>query len=74
MNLSDAQGRLSRWRLGLAEFTFKVEYHPGIAHHAADAMDRLPHQTIPAEPIEEDIPVCATTNLSQGLANFPTAL
>jgi hypothetical protein len=74
MNLSDAQGRLARWLLRLAEFTFKVEYHPGIAYHAADAMSRLPHQAIPAEPIEEDIPVCATNNPSQGLEYFPTAL
>jgi RNase H-like domain found in reverse transcriptase len=74
MNLSDAQGRLARWRLRLAEFTFNVEYHPGIAHHAADAMSRLPHQAIPAEPIEDYIPVCATTNPSQGLEHFPTAL
>ena len=74
MNLSDAQGRLARWRLRLAEFTFKVEYHPGIAHHAADAMSRLPHQAIPSEPIEEDIPVCATTAPSTALENFPTAL
>jgi hypothetical protein len=51
MNLSDSQGRLARWRLRLAEFTFKVEYHPGIAHHAADAMSRLTDQSIPAEPI-----------------------
>jgi RNase H-like domain found in reverse transcriptase len=74
MNLSNAQGRLAQWRLRLAEFTFKVEYHPGIAHHAADAMSRLPHQAIQAEPIEEYIPVGATTNPSQGLENFPTAL
>ncbi len=58
MNLSDAQGRLARWRLRLAEFIFKVEYHPGAAHYAADAMSRLPHQPVPREPIEEDIPVC----------------
>jgi hypothetical protein len=32
------------------------------------------HDATPAEPIEEDIPVCATTNPSQGLENFPTAL
>ena len=52
MNLSDAQGRLARWRLRLAEFDFKVEYHPGSAHHAADALSRLPHQPVPAQPIE----------------------
>jgi hypothetical protein len=57
MNLSDAQGRLERWRLRLSEFTFKVEYHPGAAHHAADALSRLPHQAVPPEPIEDEIPV-----------------
>jgi hypothetical protein len=62
MILSDAQGRLARWRLRLAEFTFKVEYHPGIAPHAADAMSRIPHQAVPAELIEEAIPVCALDN------------
>jgi hypothetical protein len=51
MKLSDAQGRLACWRLRLAEFTFKVEYHPGIAHHAADVMSRLPHQAVPTDPI-----------------------
>ena len=74
MNLSDAQGRLARWRLRLAEFTFKVEYHPGIAHHAADAMSRIPHQAVPSEPIEEDIPVCAVNNPLPVLERFPTAL
>jgi RNase H-like domain found in reverse transcriptase len=44
MNLSDAQGRLARWRLRLAESTFKVEYHHGAAHPASDALSRLPHQ------------------------------
>lgn len=58
MNLSDAQGRLARWRLRLAEFIFKVEYHPGAAHYAADAMSRLPHQPVPRDPIEDEIPVC----------------
>ena len=59
MNLPDAQGRLARWRLRLAEFDFKVEYHPGSAHHAADALSRLPHQPVPAQPIDLDIPVLA---------------
>jgi hypothetical protein len=74
MNLSDAQGRLARWRLRLAEFTFKVEYHPGIAHHAADAMSRLPHQRISTEPIEEEIPIYTATSHLPGLPTFPTAL
>jgi hypothetical protein len=59
MNLSDAQGRLARWRLCLAEFYFKVEYNPGSAHHAADALSRLPHHPVPAQPIDLEIPVFA---------------
>jgi hypothetical protein len=65
---------LSPMRLRLADFTFKVEYHPGVEHHAVDAMYRLPQQAIPAEPIEEDIPVCATVNPTPGLEDFPTFL
>jgi hypothetical protein len=56
MNLSDAQGRLARWRLRLAEFTFKVEYHPGVAHRAADAMSRLPHQAVPSDLFKRTFP------------------
>jgi hypothetical protein len=74
MNLSDAQGLLARWCLRLAEFTFTVENHPGIAHHAADAMSRIPHQAVPAEPIEENIPVCAVYRRLPVLDEFPTAL
>jgi hypothetical protein len=61
MNVSDAQGRLARWRLRLSEFTFKVEYHPGAAHHASDALSRLHHQDIPPEPIEEELLVCSVS-------------
>jgi hypothetical protein len=41
MNLSDAQGRLARWRLRLAEFDFQVEYRPGSLNHGADTIARL---------------------------------
>jgi hypothetical protein len=58
MNISDSKGRLACWSLRLSEFTFKVEYHPGAAHYAADALSRLAQQTVPPEPIEEEIPVC----------------
>jgi hypothetical protein len=74
MNLSDAQGRLARWRLRLAEFTFKVEYHPGVAHHAADEMSRLPHQAEPSDSIEEEITVCAVSHGESQEPAFPTAL
>jgi hypothetical protein len=74
MNLSDAQGRLARSRLRLAEFTFKVEYHPGVDHHAADAMSRIPHQVVPSDPSEEEIPVCAVAHGESQEQALPTAL
>jgi RNase H-like domain found in reverse transcriptase len=57
MNLADAQGRLDRWRLRLAEFDFQVEYSPNTTHHAADALSPLPNQPTEREEIDLDIPV-----------------
>jgi RNase H-like domain found in reverse transcriptase len=57
MNLADAQGRLARWRLRMAESDFQVEYSPGATHHAADALSRLPHQPPEHDEIDLDIPV-----------------
>jgi RNase H-like domain found in reverse transcriptase len=74
MNGHDVQVRLALRRLRLAEFTLKVEYHPGVAHHAADAMSRLPHQAVPSDPIEEEIPICAVAHEESQEPDFPTAL
>jgi hypothetical protein len=41
LNLSDAQGRIARWRLRLLEFDYEVQYHPGALNHGADMMSRL---------------------------------
>jgi transposase InsO family protein len=61
LNLSDAQGRLARWRLRLLEFDFEVQYSPGKEHHAADTMSRLrsPDTSIPKEPVDTEIPCFA---------------
>jgi hypothetical protein len=37
-------------------------------------MSRIPHQAVPAEPIEEDIPVCAVDHRLPVLEEFPIAL
>jgi hypothetical protein len=74
MNLTDAQGRLARWRLRLSEFRFKVEYHPRVSHKAADAMSSLPHQAVPSDHIEEELPVCAVAHGKSQEPEFPTAL
>jgi RNase H-like domain found in reverse transcriptase len=60
LNLSDAQGRLARWRLRLLELEYEVRYAPGKQHHGADLMSRLrpadPAQANPTEPIDTEMP------------------
>ena len=41
-NLSDASGRLARWRLRLMESDFTIKYKKGAANTVADAISRLP--------------------------------
>ena len=41
MNLTESSGRLTRWRLRLAEFDFVIEYKPGRQNQVADALSRL---------------------------------
>ena len=63
LNLSDAQGRLARWRLRLLEFDYEVQYHPGALHHGADMMSRLqsenPAIAEPTQPVDTDVPCFA---------------
>jgi RNase H-like domain found in reverse transcriptase len=57
--LSNAQGRLVRWRLRFEEFYFRVEYGPGSSTRAADTVSRLepPSPTLSEEPIDTGITV-----------------
>jgi len=41
LNLSDASGRLMRWRLRLADFDYEVKHRAGIKHQAADTLSRI---------------------------------
>jgi RNase H-like domain found in reverse transcriptase len=60
LNLADAQGRLSRWRLRLLEFDFEVQYAPGKENHVADTLSRLrPSDSFlsePPTPVDTEIP------------------
>jgi RNase H-like domain found in reverse transcriptase/Reverse transcriptase (RNA-dependent DNA polymerase) len=56
LNISDAQGRLARWRLRLLEFNFEVEYSPGKEHHGADTMSRLQTDPQIQPPFDTEIP------------------
>ena len=42
MNLTDASGRLARWRLRLLEFDFTVQYKKGAKNTIADCISRVP--------------------------------
>jgi RNase H-like domain found in reverse transcriptase len=63
LNLSDAKGRLARWRLRLLEFDYEVQYHPGALHHGADMMSKLrseePAISEPTDEIDTDVPCFA---------------
>jgi RNase H-like domain found in reverse transcriptase len=60
LNLADAQGRLSRWRLRLLDFDFEVQYAPDKEHNGADTLSRLrPSDRSLAEPptaVDTEIP------------------
>ena len=56
MNLTESSGRLTRWRLRLAEFDFVIEYKPGRKNQVADALSRMIRPRGPEEPIDDMVP------------------
>ena len=41
MSLTESSGRLTRWRLRLAEYDFTIQYRPGRVHQVPDNLSRL---------------------------------
>lgn len=41
MTLSESSGRLTRWRLRLAQYDFEIQYRPGRVHQVPYALSRL---------------------------------
>jgi len=56
MTLTDASGRLLRWRLRVAEFDFTVAYRPGRVHQVPDALSRLETEFDDGHPVDDDVP------------------
>ncbi|CDF38390.1 unnamed protein product [Chondrus crispus] len=54
MSLTDASGRLARWRLRLLEFDFTIKNRKGAVNCIADAVSRLP--TL-ANQVDEDVEI-----------------
>ena len=61
MSLTDSSGRLTRWRLRLAEFDFQIEYRPGRVHQVPDALSRLITPRVPQNEIDDDVPTFDVT-------------
>ncbi len=59
MSISDPSGRLMRWRLRLAEYTFDVRYKEGNLNCTADAVSRIPSTGLSAVHEDPD-PPCLT--------------
>ena len=61
MSLTESSGRLTRWRLRLAEYNFTIQYRPGRVHQVPDALSRLIWPRVadysrPVVEVDEDIP------------------
>ena len=56
LTVNDPSGRLKRWRLGLSEFDFDVEFKKGKANKQADALSRLTTLGETALDVDDDIP------------------
>ncbi|CAF0985152.1 unnamed protein product [Brachionus calyciflorus] len=54
-NLTLSSARLTRWRLKLAEYNFKIIYKKGKTHSNADPLSRIEHQSHEKEIHKEDL-------------------
>lgn len=58
---SKASGRITRWRLRLAEFDCELQHKPGRWHHVPDALSRLLTEGRDETPLDVVVPVLAVT-------------
>lgn len=57
LTISDATGRLMRWRLRLSEFDFAITYRPGLVHQVPDALSRvLTPRGVEPNPVDDEVP------------------
>jgi Integrase zinc binding domain/RNase H-like domain found in reverse transcriptase len=58
----DSNPRLTRWRLGLAQFDFVVKYRPGVQHQPADGVSRLVPLGHDSSAVEDEISCCVVAD------------
>ena len=65
MEINDPSGRLMRWRLRLAEYTFSIHHKKGYLNTQADAVSRLPSKGHTTEHEDYEVP-CLLTSPNDG--------
>ena len=63
MSLTETSGRLTRWRLRLAEFDFTIVYRPGRTHQVPDALSRLVRPHASQTPVDDEVPTFESVNV-----------
>jgi len=66
-NTTDSSGRLMRWRLRLAEFTFDVVYKAGASLYTPDFLSRAGTDALDDSDLEDEIPCLALAETARGL-------
>ena len=66
LKMDSVQGRVTRWRLRLSEFRYRVCTRPEREHHCADSMSRLPTLAPDRSVIPEEIPCLALVDSYRG--------
>ena len=65
MSLTESSGRLTQWRLRLAEYDFTIQYRPGRVHQVPDALSRFVSPSVADDPrpvveVDDEIPTYGT--------------
>ena len=63
LTITESTGRLTRWRLLLAELDYEKDYIPGRVNSVPDAMSRVLTPAGDPQPVEADVPIFESKDL-----------